>query len=183
MLKKIFFICIIFSEMALFAGGGGGSSFGGETTQDKYGKNQHGESFIELPNTSTSNCSENIKIISKSSVRYRNWFYLTHEWKSGYATTTAKQCGKEVKISKMQIAQYANIKRYYGGTDYNVPVGRVTKYNVSFVKLGLKNADNVNGEIHTVHSVLKDGYSKHTNVFNDWSGMSLSIAGQTILEW
>lgn len=180
---KIVISIFVFGFGSAFAGGGSGHSFGGYYNSTKYGDTKKGQNIIEIPNSATSNCSENIKIHTKSNVRYKNWFYLIHDWKDGYASTKTTQCGQEVRVSRLQIVQYDTI-RPDGVNSIKIPHKTINQYSVSYLKMGLDLIDD-SGVIHTVHSVGISGSAQHINMFNDWGGIAdnKTTPNVTVYEW
>lgn len=172
MLKNIFIIVSLFSTIILSAGGGG-SSFGGETTQDKYGTKRLYESVKNL-NTGASNtldCQNYLDVNTKVSVRLQNWFYLTKLWKGGYATTTVSRCGVETNVEFLSITQ--NTITLIPNMGYvHIPSKPKQWANKSFVKYDLELRDDT-GTISTDHYVQNKGGDVQIHNENNWDNNSL----------
>lgn len=176
---KIVNLLLVLGCVSLFAGGGGGGhSFAGINTSNKYGSDKKGTGVYEIPNTSNSSCAQNIKIATTSSIRYRNWFWMVNDFKSGYATTSVTHCGV-AKSATLQIAQYT----FYTDAGHNTFAVKdeSVRKSSSYVKLDLDVIDDTDS-IHTVHSIKLGSYTNHFNIKNNWGGGSKSTS-TTVAEW
>lgn len=200
-MKKVLITLLVLGSSVLFAGGGsggGGKAFGGGYNSDKYANNLKSDGIIYIAGTANASCAENIKVVTHSSVRYRSWIWYIHTWKSGYATTTATQCGKPVNLNTLEVTQFSyvegvtsysftpNTAQYTYGDEWNKnnpsgvqgyinKVGTITNTRSSYIKLGLSEEDGT-GTVVTIHSFQANGKAvNQVRVSNEWGPGDVSF--------